>query len=92
MPELVTLGSVTTCAMKSICESKWRVTTEPSRDACRRDIAVAPTRMATMKTMNRPLRNPNGIKSSETMQTRQGDTALCNKAPDHKAVPRANAL
>ena len=56
------------------------------------DIAVDPTRIATTRTKNLAFLNPNGTKMIAAKQIRQGDTALCSKAPVHTAMPRAKAL
>jgi len=81
-----------TWAVKFTCESKCSAIAEFSREAWRIDIAVAPTRIATIKTRNRALRSPMGISMSAAKQIRHGETALCNKAPHHRATPSATAL
>ena len=65
---------------------------ECSSDTWRIDIAVAPIRIATIKTSKRAFRKPKGINMSEAKQIRHGEAALCNKAPHQRAAPRAIAL
>ena len=92
LPEMLWLGSVITWAVNLTCESKYCAIAELSKDACRIDIAVAPTRMARIKTKNRAFLKPIGIRINAARQIRHGETALCARAPHQIATPRATAL
>lgn len=62
--------------MKLICESVWCAIAEFSNEACRMDIAAAPTMTATMNTRKRAFLNPKASTTSAPRQIRHGETAL----------------
>ncbi len=63
-------------------------------DACLSDMAVDPTRMAKIKTINRAFlpMSEKTISSTAARATRNGATALCKSAPHQMPPPRAIAL
>jgi len=91
-PVLVTTGSVITWALNSIEELKCWDISELSSEDCRIDIAVAPTKIATITTNNLDFLKHSGIRTKAPIHIRHADTALCIKAPPHRATPRAIAL
>jgi hypothetical protein len=65
-----------------------------SSEACRMDIAAAPTMIVSKKRVNRFLLLAIAIaaKSKAQANMRHGETALCNSAPAQTAPPKARAL
>jgi hypothetical protein len=73
---------------------KYSVIAAFSSEACRMDIAAAPTMIVSKKKANLFLLLAIAItaKSKAHANIRQGETALCNSAPAQTAPPTARAL
>jgi hypothetical protein len=73
---------------------KNSVITAFSSEACRMDIAAAPTMIVSKKKVNLFLLLAIAIaaRSKAPANIRHGETALCNSAPAQTAPPKARAL